>query len=112
MIGDYAQTLNEMDTPIRNHFPRLIDLWLPISPLRVTQWFTCLCPRKIRDMRVPVTSMKNSGWYTDSKTWFTILGSTLLTRINDLSRASMLYRRTLEKKAISFHLKLKLSHVR
>jgi hypothetical protein len=43
-------SLSEMDTSIRNHFPHLIDLWLPIAPLRVTQWFTHLCSLKnLRD---------------------------------------------------------------
>jgi len=43
-------SLSEMDTSIRNHFPHLINLWLPIAPLRVMQWFTHLCsPKNLRD---------------------------------------------------------------
>jgi hypothetical protein len=43
-------SLSEMDTSIRNYFPYLIDLWLPVAPLRVTQWFTHLCSLKnLRD---------------------------------------------------------------
>jgi hypothetical protein len=71
-------SLSEMDTSIRNHFPHLIDLWLPIAPLRVTQWFTHLCfPKNLRDEEEGV----ESAGYIDSKTWITTRDSTLLSCI-------------------------------
>jgi hypothetical protein len=52
-------SLSEMDATIRNHFPHLIDLWLPIALLRVTQWFTHLC--SLKNLRGAGSIRRRSG---------------------------------------------------